>query len=555
MRYAAILRVRLGSFLALTCVGTAIWAQTSVFSGGTDEKWSTAGNWNLAPGAGGGATTLIQMGKNTPVARAAATIQDLGAGPDIFELNILSFEAAGPAFKIDPTAPAGANGNPLKFSGNAAGIVNDSNVTQTINVPIQLNADLTLSGAMNATGKVSLLKDIKGNKAVTIDTAGAGLWSIENANNTFTGPVVLKKGRLSIGDNVALGTGPFQIQGGTVLAGLAPTAITNPVTISASFQAGETGNDKLMVFNADTTISGVVDINLPNPKAILLLNGAVKATVNDGINVVGAANTIAPKAGKLPRRITAYGGLLRIGSVAGPGNKSPDFQGKITVTSGALLLNGELGQAAVGKEVASVTVRKDAVIGGSGIAAPNLTPGIHLKKGGLISFAKDSYCHPGTRSPGIFTIFDGDMEMEGGSTLRIEIDGPTPGEGDGFHDQLQLAGGSLLLDSTPGDFPILDVDVMGITSYPQVGEQFRIIDVTDSLISRITGDFMAADGQILSQGTVFTDALSFTWQIDYFGGTGNDVVLTSIGVPEPGMGALCVFGGALACMRRRGRVA
>ena len=97
----------------------------------------------------------------------------------------------------------------------------------------------------------------------------------------------------------------------------------------------------------------------------------------------------------------------------------------------------------------------------------------------------------------------------------------------------------------------MDVEVLGLTSLPVVGETYTVIDIVNSSISRITGDFMSPSGSDLFEGAKFSDERGFQWQISYQGGDGNDVVLTSLSVvPEPGSLVLLVSGLLAGAMAR-----
>jgi hypothetical protein len=136
------------------------------------------------------------------------------------------------------------------------------------------------------------------------------------------------------------------------------------------------------------------------------------------------------------------------------------------------------------------------------------------------------------------------MEIAGGgvdfaaqSVFSWQFDGPTAGDGDGFHSLLSLIDGTATLESDGGLIPILDVDVLGQTFLPVVGQTYTAIDVVNPAISRVTGDFMSLSGSDLFEGATLFDYQGFQWQISYFGGTGNDVVLTSLSlgsIPQPG---------------------
>jgi len=146
------------------------------------------------------------------------------------------------------------------------------------------------------------------------------------------------------------------------------------------------------------------------------------------------------------------------------------------------------------------------------------------------------------------------LEVDGGgvefaalSGYGWQFDGPTAGSGDGFHSLLKVPDGTVALLSEGGQEPILEVDVLGLTFLPVVGQTYTLIDISPD-ISRVTGDFMTSSGMDLFEGATFFDDQGFQWQISYQGGVDhNDVVLTNMSlgsVPEPG--TLTLFASAMA---------
>jgi hypothetical protein len=97
--------------------------------------------------------------------------------------------------------------------------------------------------------------------------------------------------------------------------------------------------------------------------------------------------------------------------------------------------------------------------------------------------------------------------------------------------------------SDSGQEPILEVQVLGVTTLPVVGQTYTLIEI-DPAISRITGDFMSPSGSDLVEGATFFDDEGFQWQISYAGGTNhNAVVLTclSLGQVPVDFPALALF--------------
>jgi autotransporter-associated beta strand protein len=454
-----------------------------------------------------------------------------------------------PGFTID--------GMPLRFDADQGTPQIESFATGAIEIikpSITLAKNLTLTGNFsnsdNQQARVQLLGNISetpqnSGRSITVNMQGTGAYVLSGAN-TFSGGVTLQAGRLIIGNNTALGAavGTFTINGGTVRSdtGL-NAAVSNPVMINGDFQAGEKGIDQSLTFAGATTVKGVRSISVVNPTrtqlktpqggiviqgapgAPLILGGAVTTGAADGIKATGAPAGAIDKTAKQIERQT-LGGVLQFNAA------SPSYQGSLEVASGTIIVNGSLGTRAT--PAASVTVQSGARLGGSGSIA--VTPGKATIRGVV---------RPGIiTSPGILTI-SGGAEFAAESVYSWQFDGPTAGNGDGFYSQLRVADGSVLLDSSGGLMPTLDVDVLQQTLLPVVGQTYDLIDIEDSAIPRVTGDFMDLNGADLFNGATFFDYQGFEWQISYFGGTeSNDVVLTLLSstVPEPGSLTLVVLG-------------
>ncbi|MCA9016085.1 MAG: cadherin domain-containing protein, partial [Planctomycetaceae bacterium] len=164
------------------------------------------------------------------------------------------------------------------------------------------------------------------------------------------------------------------------------------------------------------------------------------------------------------------------------GNSS--FTGSTTVQDGSLKVEGSL-------KTSEVTVSSGAVLAGSGsIDAP-----VTVSNGGVLA--------PGS-SPGF--ISTGDLTLDAGSTLDIEIDGTIAGL---EYDQIQVTGTVDLTGST------LNL-ISAFTA--SAGNEFLLIDNDD--VDAVTGEFSG-----LAEGTLFSFNGNQVY-ISYVGGDGNDVVLT-----------------------------
>ncbi len=318
-------------------------------------------------------------------------------------------------------------------------------------------------------------------------SSATGIVELTNpAANTYGGGTLISQGILRISNPNQLGTGTVFLNGGTLQAS-ANLAFAAAPTVVASSTIDTQGNS----------------ISLPG------LNGS------GGVGTGGGASQA------LTFMLTKNGaGTLTV-------NGSSTYAGSITVAGGTLQVDGVLGTFSTN----SITVNAGATLGGSG----TINSPVKILAGGTLA--------PGN-SPAILDT--GYLTLSSTAVLAIEIDGPTAGDGMGFHDQVNvtgtvtLGGSTLLLSSLPNYF----------SSFSNSDLLFIIKnDGTDAIVG-------AFDGLPTSGSTVAWDTV-WSAQISYVGNSatgaisgGNDVVLYNI-IPAPGAASLLAIGGLLAIRRRR----
>lgn len=325
---------------------------------------------------------------------------------------------------------------------------------------IKLGADAAIGG----TGAWSLLTAAYG--ATTLDLSGFTLTKI--GNNT----IYLC--------NTTVTAGTVQISAGTL--GVVRTAVDGS---AAAFVLDNTAGARLSL--TDDLASGAANLSV----GTLSGGGATGGNVALGAVALtaGALNTSTTYAGV----ISGTGGqLTKTGTGTLTLTGSSTYTGATAVNGGKLLVNGSLSTSS------AVTVATGGALGGSGTVGA-----VVVQSGGTLA--------PGA-SPGIFNV--GNLTLNSGSTLNIELDGTTPGTG---YDRLNvtgtvsLGGATVVFSGTHGFLP---------------GDTFTFIlnDSTDAVTGTFSG--LAEGAQIsnfLSSGTIAT--------ISYIGGTGNDVTLTISGTP------------------------
>jgi hypothetical protein len=143
-------------------------------------------------------------------------------------------------------------------------------------------------------------------------------------------------------------------------------------------------------------------------------------------------------------------------------------------------------------------------------------------------------------SPGQATI-NGDYNLQSAGILEIELFGLTAGL---EYDQLVI-NGLVDLNADNGDGGFLDV-ILGFA--PEIGDEFIIVNNDDW--DEINGNFFG-----LFEGDRFVEMYMnnpFTFEISYFGFSGNDVVLTvTEAVPAPGAILLGILGLSVAGVKLR----
>jgi autotransporter-associated beta strand protein len=261
--FVPLLAAMLAAPALLAASGNDIWTGS-----GADANWNTAGNW---------------MGANTPPV----------AGDSLFFDGILNTTAANniaanTAFNgITFNATAGAftlSGNAINLNGS---ITNNAAFAQTISLPIALQATETVSTGSGVDGQLTISGIISGS-TFGLTQNGGGLLALGGVN-TFTGPVTVNSGTLSIAADTGLGTAPGSATPGSVVLNGGSLRATVATTISANrgiglgSAAGSNGT-----FDAGNAVTSVASIY----NGILANNGGTDGFVKTGLGTLtlGGAN-------------------------------------------------------------------------------------------------------------------------------------------------------------------------------------------------------------------------------------------------------------------------
>jgi autotransporter-associated beta strand protein len=247
--------------------GSAAWSVTGIMvansnptwsGGGSDNKWSTGGNWDLGHGPGAGDSATFDG--------STRLTNNLDASTSIVSLT---FNSGAGSFDITNSAST------LTLT---AGLTNNSANAQTLDVPVALSGAPTISVAA---GNVAISRPVS-------DT-GAGFTVVGNntltltGTNTFTGAVTVSAGTLEVGGAGQLGSGNYatNVDVESVLKFNSTAAQTLSGIISGAGSLIQAGPSTLILsgantFSGGTTISnGIVGVgnNAALGTGTLTLNG------------------------------------------------------------------------------------------------------------------------------------------------------------------------------------------------------------------------------------------------------------------------------------------
>jgi autotransporter-associated beta strand protein len=448
------------------------------------------GNWTVSVGAG----LTTALAGNVGQAGGNGTLTKTGAGTLIFygtNANAATTLSQG-VLAVDKANTLG-NGvltmNGGTFQANSASLVL-ANAVNLGSAAIGGNYNLAFTGPVTLTGNPVQAGSDNFTLAGPITLTGNRTISC-NAPHvlTFSGAIGESGGPRSLtktGSGTLILSGNNTYSGGTVLsAGIlsvdnasaigSGTLALNGGTLQANSTAISLVNPVTLGGNA--TIGGSYDVTLTG--AVTLTGGRTLTVSNTALTTI--AGSIGQSSSAMALTTAGSGTLVLSGSNT--------YTGGTTVSSGTLLVNGTQASG-------TVNVKSGAALGGSGTIGV-----LYVWAGGIVL--------PGTSSSATGSLSSGNITFTSGLSFNVALNGATAGSG---FAQLVAAGTVNLGGST------LNV-LLGFS--PPVGTNFTIIKNNGSAV--ISGTFGG-----LAQGATFA-VNGMTFQINYTGGGGHDVVITRTG--------------------------
>lgn len=383
--------------------------------------------------------------------------------------------------------------------------IQGANTGAGTNVTLGANTNLVIgnSSALGTNSVISLAGNTTG--TVTFKTDGSITpYDASFGSGTTNFNVVLDSaGATTVTHGLSTGTNTNGVGRGNLNISLGGAVTSGTLQLDTfNMGAGSTGSNTVVNPGAGVTvIIGSSEKANNNVSQTLELSGVgtghqVTGAIANGAALTGGATSIS---------------VVKSGSSTWTLSGTNTYTGTTSVTAGKLVVNGSISTSVT-------TVSGTGTLGGSGSVGS-----ITVASGGTLS--------PGN-SPGILNT--GNVDLQSGSTLAIELNGDTAGTG---YDQLNVTGTVALagtLDLSLGYAPVENTMFFIINN-----------DGTDA----VTGTFSG-----LADNDWFQDGSQW-FKIGYSGdaGTnsftgGNDVVLMA--VPEPGATLLGSLG-VLALLRRR----
>ncbi len=384
-----------------TSTGNANFAGGSATILGGYATWN-GNTWAVSAGTGAANGNLSALGTFTAFLAAGNVDATVGAStPGPLTINSLRFNTAG-AYTVSTAGDLTiATGGILVTTGVGANAVaiNNSNLSSNNGqdlIVIQNNGAGAMSIGSNMIGSIGLTKSGIGSLTLAPNTA-----------NTFTGPLTINAGAVTLGNANALNSNGTTFND-VVFAGTSQTlGGANPSFLFTNGTLNLNGNNATvasLTSSSDSSGTAVVQ-NASGTAATITVNGTTSTTfagnIQDG---TGSAALGLTKAGSSTLTLL---------------NNS--YTGNTTVTGGTLVVKKSLTSPTVAVNNGT-TLDLSAVAGGLVLASgQTLTGGGTVN--GPVSLATGAVLTPGTNGIGALTT--GALTISAGSTLNYQFDGTT----------------------------------------------------------------------------------------------------------------------------------
>lgn len=479
-----------GTTLSVISGNSSIAGNLNVGDTNTTCIWSNGGILSMTASVSGSATI-----DNTGTGNTFLTTANSYFGPTVVQQgflwaqNSLALGATNSSVIVSNGASLvldrgiGITNKPLFLNGQGVGGIGDygsldvEGYTNYWVGPITVNANSTLD-AWSSGSQLHINGPISGPGGLDLfgDTSGGGTQFYEgSAANSYGGLTTVDPG-----GTLELNKSIF---GSTVPGNLA---------VSGSLICG---NSDQINNGADVSVnSGGVFAFGPYYQAINTLHGTGSVTFGtDGYLEIGQVGGSSEFDGTMSG--TGFVGGYTVGKL-GSGTftltGTNTYLNETRVFGGTLVVNGSQLQS-------PAIVDNGAILGGSGIVG---------------SITADGAISPGDGGPGVLTCSN--LTFTSTGSYVVQLTGPAPGSGYDQINPLILIGSNFLANAALQIVP-------NFTSPVSIGQQFTII-------SNATPNLFNGTFNGLPEGTLIT-AGGYTFRISYVGGTGNDVVLTLLGIP------------------------
>jgi autotransporter-associated beta strand protein len=460
--------------------------------GGSTANWSDRNNWGggIAPNPGdslvfGPGASRLTNNNDFAAGTYFDSIAFSSAGYTITGNSIILF---GP---FDASAATGNNSFNPNITLAAAETVGAGPSSTTVALHGTFSNGgfvLTLAGG---SGTVNFANTISGSGALIETNPGSVTFS--GSSNTYTGTTTVQKGTLLLAatsGNAIIGSLVIGPNAGVVrLGGDNQISKSSSVTINSA---------ALLDFNNHSDTIGSVTLStgtLTTGTGTWTLNGSVTdsgtSTVSGNLALGTTNRTFTVNSGgklTVSAIISGAGTLTKSGSGTLVLSGNNTYTGATTISAGTLQINGSQPNSAI-------TVKSGGTLAGNGT-----TGAVSALSGGIVS--------PGLGTGLAAILNTGNLTLPTGATLKADWNGTTAGT---TYDQINVTGSVNLTGST------LSL-TLGYT--PAINDSMTLInnDGTDAIIGTFNG---------LAQNATFV-LNGMTFQINYMGGTGNDVVITRI---------------------------